>query len=112
MLQRMNSEQMAFRKLGLVFEQSENVRIDVFTSEYCSFCEDALEVARTAAGNLACLGSHVEVVETSVDAKPELIEALNLVALPLIQVGRSQIIGLPLQEDIERLIHEKLLMGQ
>jgi hypothetical protein len=111
MLQRINSEQRAFRELGLVPEESENIRIDVFTSEYCSFCEDALEVARTAAGNLAYMGSLVEVVETSVDSRPELIEALNLVALPLIQVGRSQIIGLPNQEDIERLIHEKLLMG-
>lgn len=111
MLQRINSEQRAFRDLGLVPTESDNIRIDVFTSEYCSFCENALEIARTAAGRLDYIGSAIEVVETSVDEQPELIEALNLVALPLIQIGRSQIIGLPNQEDIERLIHEKILMG-
>jgi len=110
-LQRMNSEQRAIRDLGMVPEESDNIRIDVFTSEYCSFCKDALEVARSAAGRVAYLSNPIEVVETSVDEQPELIEALNLVALPLIQVGRSQIIGLPNQDDIERLIHEKILMG-
>ncbi|MGY5879677.1 MAG: hypothetical protein RTV31_05475 [Candidatus Thorarchaeota archaeon] len=111
MVQRKNSEQKVIRDIGQVPTESDNIRIDVFTSEYCSFCENALDIARTAAGRLACIGSSVEVVETSVDEQPELIEALNLVALPLIQVGRSQIVGLPNQEDIERLIHEKLLMG-
>jgi len=111
MLYRTNSEQRAFRDLGLVPTESDNIRIDVFTSEFCSFCENALEIARTAAGRLACVGSSVEVVETSVDEQPELIEALNLVALPLIQIGGSQIIGIPNQEDVERLLHEKLLMG-
>jgi len=107
----MNLEQRAFRNLEQVPEVSGNIRIDVFTSEYCSFCENALEVARSVAGRASYLSSSVEVVETSVDDRPELIEALNLVALPLIQIGKSQIIGLPNQEDIERLIHEKLLMG-
>ena len=111
MLHRMNSEKNVIRDLGQGSEQSANVRIDVFTSEYCSFCEDALEVARSAAGRAACLSSMIEVIETSVDENPEVVEALNLVALPLIQIGHSQIIGLPNQEDIERLIHEKLLMG-
>jgi len=110
-LQRTNSDQKAFSNLGLNPAESDNIRIDVFTSEYCSFCKDALEVARSAAGRAAYLSSPIEVVETSVDEQPELIEALNLVALPLIQVGRSQIIGLPNQDDIERLIHERKLMG-
>ena len=108
---RMKTKQRAIRDLGLVPVETENIRIDVFTSEYCSFCENALEIARTAAGKLACIGSAIEIVETSVDEQPELIETLNLVALPLIQIGKSQIIGLPDQEDIERIIHEKLLMG-
>jgi len=34
-----------------------------------------------------------------------------LIALPLIQVGRSQMIGLPTPEDVDRLIHQTLLMG-
>lgn len=111
MLQRTNLELREIRALGQIPKENDHIRIDVFTSEYCSFCEHALDVARSAAGRTSHLSSYVEVVETSVDERPELIEALNLVALPLIQIGRSQIIGLPRQEDIERLIHEKMLMG-
>jgi len=107
----MNLEQRAFRNIEQIPEVSGNIRINVFTSEYCSFCKNALEVAKSVAGRSSYLSSFIEVVETSVDERPELIEALNLVALPLIQIGKSQIIGLPNQEDIERLIHEKLLMG-
>jgi len=111
MQQRINSKRKVSRDLGFVSDESENLRIDVFTSEYCSFCEEALKIARTAAGKIAYLGSPIEVVETSVDDQPALIEALNLVALPMIQVGKSQMIGLPCQEDIERLVHETVLMG-
>ncbi|MHA1613733.1 MAG: hypothetical protein ACTSYJ_02745 [Candidatus Thorarchaeota archaeon] len=111
MQQRINSKRKVSRDLGFVSEESENLRIDVFTSEYCSFCEEALKIAKTAAGRIAYLGSPIEVVETSVDDQPALIEALNLVALPMIQVGKSQMIGLPCQEDIERLVHETVLMG-
>jgi len=111
MQQRINSKRKVSRDLGFVSDESENLRIDVFTSEYCSFCEEALKIARTAAGKIAYLGSPIEVVETSVDDQPALIEALNLVALPMIQVGKSQMIGLPCQEDIERLVHYTVLMG-
>jgi len=111
MQQRISTKHRVSRNLGIVSEESENLRIDVFTSEYCSFCEEALEIARSAAGKITYLGCPIEVVETSVDDRPALIEALNLVALPLIQVGSAQMIGLPRQEDIERLVHEKVLMG-
>ena len=111
MLQKINSDYRKAEDLDYFSEDSESLRIDVFTSEYCSFCDDALEVARTAAGRATYLASPIEVVETSVDNRPELIEALNLVALPLIQVGNAQMIGLPTPEDVERLIHQTLLMG-
>lgn len=111
MLQKINSDYRKYGDQDYFSEDSESLRIDVFTSEYCSFCDDALEVTRIAAGRATYLANPVVVVETSVDDRPELIEALNLVALPLIQIGRSQIIGLPSQEDVERLIHETLLMG-
>jgi hypothetical protein len=88
----------------------ESLRVEVFTSEYCSFCQDALEIAKSAAYRITYLGCPIEVVETSVDDDTTLIEDLNLLALPLIQVGDFQLIGLPQQEDIERLIHETILM--
>ncbi|MHA1930828.1 MAG: hypothetical protein ACTSV2_19830 [Candidatus Thorarchaeota archaeon] len=111
MQRRINSKRRVSRDLGIISEESDSLRIDVFTSEYCSFCEKALEIARSAAGRINYLGSPIEVVETSVDDQPALIEEMNLVALPMIQVGKSQMIGLPCQEDIERLVHDTVLMG-
>lgn len=111
MLQKINSDYKKFEDVDYFSKDAENLRIDVFTSEYCSFCDDALKVARSAAARAKYLARLVEVVETSVDEQPELIEAYNLVALPLIQVGKTQMIGLPTEEDIERLIHQTLLMG-
>lgn len=108
---KINSKRRVSRDLGIISKESDSLRIDVFTSEYCSFCEEALKIARTAAGRIDYLGRSIEVVETSVDDQPALIEALNLVALPMIQVGKSQMIGLPCQEDIERLVNETALMG-
>jgi hypothetical protein len=92
-------------------EESKPLRIDVFTSEYCAFCNDAVEVAKSAACRLSNLANSVEVRETPVDDNPGLIEELNIIALPMIQVGRARVIGLPSPEDIERLVHETILMG-
>jgi hypothetical protein len=110
-LQKIDLNHEEFGDIDYFYEGLERMRIDVFTSEYCSFCEDALEVARFAAGRATYLANPIDVVETSVDEQPELIEALNLIALPLIQIGSAQIIGLPKPEDIDRLIHQTLLMG-
>ena len=110
MQQRTSNDYYGFKDISLESSELRGLRVDVYTSEYCSFCEDALEIARSAAGRISNLGGLVEVVETSVDDHPALIEALNLVALPLIQVGQMQVVGLPRQEDIERLIHESILM--
>jgi len=112
MQRKINPKRRVLREdLGIISKEPDSLRINVFTSEYCSFCEKALEIARTAAGTLDYLGSPIEVVETSVDDQPALIESLNLVALPMIQVGKSQMIGLPCQEDIQRLVQETVLMG-
>jgi hypothetical protein len=91
-------------------ERSQPLRIDVFTSEYCAFCNDAVEAARSAANRLAYLANEIEVRERPIDDNPALIEALNIIALPMIQVGRSRVIGIPSPEDIERLVNQSVLM--
>ena len=97
--------------LTMRVDDSTPLRIDVFTSENCAFCNDAVKAAKSAARRLDYLANHVEVRETPVDDNPGLIEALNIIALPMIQVGRARVIGLPSPEDIERLVHETMLMG-
>jgi len=93
------------------FNTSESYKINVFTSSSCTFCNEALEAAQEAARKFNRLNLPIEVVETSVDEKPEVIEALNAIALPMILIGNSQIIGLPRAEDIEQVLHHTMLTG-
>ena len=93
------------------FNNSESLKINVFTSSSCTFCNEALEAAQVAAAKFSQLSLPIEVVETSVEEKPDLIEALNVIALPMILIGNSQIIGLPSAEDIELLLHQTMLAG-
>lgn len=85
------------------------LRIDVFTSEYCPFCGEALEAAKSAANRLGYVSDNVVVKETLVDNEPHLIEELNIIALPMIQVGHARVVGIPTPDDIERLVHESVL---
>lgn len=84
---------------------SEPIRIDVFTSKRCLFCGDALDVARNAAKRLTYGVSQVTVVETDINERPDLVEKLDIVALPTIMVGKTRLVGVPTANDIERLVH-------
>jgi hypothetical protein len=70
-----------------------------------------MDAACKAANTFRKFNLDVEVVETSVEEKPEVIEALNAIALPMIMVGKSRIIGLPSSKDIEQLLHQSMLVG-
>jgi hypothetical protein len=104
----------AFRRLEPTEEEpmvaagSEPIRINVFTSDKCLFCCDALNVAKSAAKRLTYLLNHVKVVETDIGREPDLVEKLDIVALPMIMVGKSRLIGLPTPQDVERLVHKSL----
>ena len=89
----------------------EPLRINIYTSQHCAFCNDALEVVHSTVDKISYIGKHVQVVETAIDDKPSLVEDLDILALPMIQIGHLRIIGLPRSEDIEQLIHETILMG-
>jgi thiol-disulfide isomerase/thioredoxin len=91
------------------YSGSESLKVNVFTSSNCAFCQDALDTARQVAEKFNHLNLPVEVVETAVEENPEIIEAYNAIALPMILVGGAQIIGLPRDEDIEFLIHQMML---
>jgi glutaredoxin len=91
--------------------QSEPLKINVFTSKSCSFCNEAVDAACRAADTFRKFNLDIEVVETSVEEKPEIIEALNAIALPMIMIGNSRIIGLPSSKDIEQLLHQSLMVG-
>jgi glutaredoxin len=98
------------KKLHVI--ESKPLRIDVFTSEYCPFCGEALQAAKSAADRLAYVSNNVEVKETLIDDNPGLIESLNIIALPMIQVGHTRVVGIPSPDDIERLVHESVLNGE
>ncbi|TFG34444.1 hypothetical protein EU527_03255 [Candidatus Thorarchaeota archaeon] len=111
MQQRMTFEYSILRGQESNPYEIEPLQINVYTSEYCSFCSDALLISYSAADRISCVGTPVEVVEIPIDDRPSLIEELNIMALPMIQIGHLRIIGLPEPEDVERLIHEVILMG-
>jgi glutaredoxin len=98
-----------WESLDTFCEESESLRINVFTSASCTFCNEALEAAREAARKFCQLNFPIEVIETSVEEEPEIVEALNIIALPMILIGNSQIIGLPRSEDIELVLHQNML---
>jgi len=97
--------------LDAFFNESGSLKINVFTSSSCTFCNEALEAAQEAARKFHKLNLPIEVIETSVEKQPEIIEALNVIALPMILIGNSQIIGLPRAEDIELVLHQTMLVA-
>ncbi len=97
--------------LDAFFNNSESLKINVFTSSSCTFCNEALMAAQEAASKFNQLSLPIEVIETSVEEQPDVVEALNVIALPMILIGNSQIIGLPTAEDIELLLHQTMLAG-
>ncbi len=97
--------------LDAFLSESESLKVNVFTSSNCTFCNEALVAAHEAAEKFAFFDIPVKVIETSVEDNPEIIEAFNAIALPMILVGNSRIIGLPRSEDIESLIHQMIPAG-
>jgi len=107
MVQKNNLRNVEF--LDAYLNDSESVKINVFTSTSCAFCFEALQAARKAARKFQNFDLPIEVIETSVEEKPDIVEALNVVAVPMILIGNSKIIGLPQAEDIELLLHQTIL---
>ncbi|MHA3962188.1 MAG: hypothetical protein AM325_001505 [Candidatus Thorarchaeota archaeon SMTZ1-45] len=95
-----------------ISSESDSLKINVFTSSSCTFCNDALTAAKKVAKKFHHFDFPIEVIETSVEEQPEIIEALNVVALPLIRIGGAQIIGLPTVEEIELMLHRNVVSGK
>ncbi|MFX1482095.1 MAG: thioredoxin family protein [Promethearchaeota archaeon] len=87
------------------------LKVNVFTSSSCPFCSETLATIYQVVEKFANQDIPVEVVETSVEDNPEIVEEQNAIALPMIVVGNSKLIGLPRSEDIELLIHRTMLSG-
>ena len=98
------------KALDAMLNESQPLRINVFTSKSCGFCNEAMDAACKAANNFRKLNLDIEVVETSVEEQPEVIESLDAIALPMILIGNSRIIGLPSLEDIEQLLHQSVFL--
>lgn len=88
---------------------SKSVQITVFTSSHCSFCNEAIRIIEETLSELPFYKPFVEIVETAIEDKPQLIEDLGILSVPTICVSKARIIGLPRTEDIEQLIHQEML---
>jgi len=87
------------------------LHINVYTSKNCSFCEETLAIVHSAIDKIFCLGKSVEVIEMTIDDNPELVEEMDILALPVVQIGSLRLVGLPCIEDVELLIHETIVRG-
>jgi glutaredoxin len=106
-----NNQLTNWQMLDAFFNQPNSLKINVFTSTSCTFCGEALQAAREAAKKFQDFDMPIEVIETSVEEQPDIVEALSVIAVPMILIGNSQIIGLPQAEDIELLLHQTILAG-
>ncbi|MFX1560268.1 MAG: thioredoxin family protein [Promethearchaeota archaeon] len=106
-----NNQLTNYEMLDAFFDVSRTLKINVFTSTSCTFCAEAVVAARKAASKFQNFDIPVEVVETSVEERPDIVEALSIIAVPMILVGNSKIVGLPHAEDIELLLHQTMLGG-
>ena len=97
--------------LNAFFNESESLKINVFTSSSCTFCGQALLAAREAAKKFQKFDMPIEVIETSVEEQPDVVEALSVIAVPMILIGNSKIVGLPQTEDIELLVNQAIMSG-
>ena len=87
------------------------LKINVYTSGHCSFCNETLAIVHSVVDKLNYLEKPVEIVETNIEDKPHLVEEMDILALPIVQIGHLRIVGLPCTEDVEMLIHETILRG-
>jgi hypothetical protein len=86
------------------------IEINVFTGKECAFCVEAMQHVQDAVEKVDCYDKALEIVERSVDDDPELAKVLDILALPVVMVGRLRVIGIPQTEDVEELIHWAMLI--
>ncbi|MHA1588271.1 MAG: thioredoxin family protein [Candidatus Thorarchaeota archaeon] len=90
-------------------KRSNAIKITVFTSEHCGFCDHALELVKEATRDLSYGSDIFEVVESRIEQHLDRIESEDIIAVPTIMVGKSRIIGVPKLEDVRDLIHGAML---
>lgn len=81
--------------------------IRVFTSKHCEHSKVALGQAHYVAEKLNRENLSLEVVESSVDDEPTLLEAFNILALPMTVVNDCYLIGVPSSEELESIIQSQ-----
>ncbi len=85
------------------------IKITIFTSDHCGFCNHAVELVKEATRDLSYGADIFEVVESRIETHLNRIESEGIIAVPTIMVGKSRIIGIPKIEDVRDLIHGAML---
>ena len=85
------------------------IKITIFTSDHCGFCNHAVELVKEATRDLSYGADIFEVVESRIETHLNRIESEGIIAVPTIMVGKSRIIGIPKLEDVRDLIHGAML---
>ncbi|MFW9966607.1 MAG: glutaredoxin family protein [Candidatus Thorarchaeota archaeon] len=85
------------------------VRITIFTSDTCVFCNEAMEAVKEAVRRVPFYQPYIEIVESPVDRQPTISENYQVLAVPTVFVANTRIVGMPRVDDLEQLIHQEML---
>lgn len=85
------------------------VKVTILTSKKCFFCNEVVDHVKEAASNLSKFNYELEIVESSIDDNPSIIEELNVLGLPLTIIGETKFLGIPIASDIEQMVHQVIL---
>jgi len=85
------------------------IRITIFTSDTCVFCNEAKEAVKEAVRRVPFYQPYIEIVESPVDRQPAISENYQVLAVPTVFVANTRIVGTPRVDDLEQLIHQEML---
>ncbi|MHA1907753.1 MAG: hypothetical protein ACW98Y_10705 [Candidatus Thorarchaeota archaeon] len=89
-------------------ESDAHPRIRVFTSKRCEFSKVALEHVRFVVHTSKYRGCNLEVIEENIDDNIAILEAYNIMALPITVVGDYYLLGVPSTQDLESVLNRIL----
>lgn len=83
----------------------DSMKVTIYTSDECAFCEPAIDTVHKAIEGMFSLGHKPQVIVSRIDTKTSVINDRQILALPTIAIGKYQLVGLPRIEEVEHLLH-------
>ncbi|MBD3159147.1 MAG: hypothetical protein GF309_10200 [Candidatus Lokiarchaeota archaeon] len=83
-------------------KNEESIKMQVFSNDACMFHDETMKLVRSVAQELSYYGYNIRIIDKSIED----CEKENIVALPTLMIGNTQITGLPSREELSELIRK------